>query len=351
MNRRNRELIDLGLTFTIIISTLYVIHQFISPLLWAGIIVVATFPFYQRWRVLFKSRDNLAAALFTLILVILCLLPLSYVLSIIVHESQLFLNYVQEINESGKDAPDFIRDLPMIGGRMVNYWDLHIGQPGNVKEFFSNMHLSLAPTSQFVKSVGGSVLHSSIQIGFTLLCIFFFYRDGELLSAQIQHMGQLFLGKRWRVYITKVPFSLRATVNGTIVVGIGVGVLMGTCYSLLGVPAPTLMGVFTALAAMIPFVVPLVFGIVAIILLIHGSMISAIIVIIWGTLVMFIADHFFKPMLIGGAVQLPFLAVLFSILGGLKTLGILGLFVGPVIMVMFITLWNELRHINTNMDL
>jgi predicted PurR-regulated permease PerM len=140
-------------------------------------------------------------------------------------------------------------------------------------------------------------------------------------------------------------------VNGTIVVGIGVGFLMGICYGLLGVPAPTLMGVFTALAAMIPFVVPLVFGIVALILMMHGAMISAIIVISWGTLVMFTADHFIKPILIGGATQLPFLAVLFSILGGLNTMGILGLFIGPVFMVLFITLWNELQHMNSEVNL
>jgi predicted PurR-regulated permease PerM len=56
---------------------------------------------------------------------------------------------------------------------------------------------------------------------------------------------------------------------------------------------------------------------------------------------MFVADHFIKPVLIGGAIQLPFLAVLFGILGGVETLGLLGLFVGPVIMVLFITLWYE----------
>ena len=77
-------------------------------------------------------------------------------------------------------------------------------------------------------------------------------------------------------------------------------------------------------------------------------MISAIIVIIWGTVVMFTADHFIKPILIGGATQLPFLAVLFSILGGLNTMGILGLFVGPVLMVLFITLWNELQSMKSN---
>ena len=70
-------------------------------------------------------------------------------------------------------------------------------------------------------------------------------------------------------------------------------------------------------------------------------MISAIILVAWGTLVMFIADHFVKPVLIGGAIELPFLAVLFGILGGVETLGVLGLFLGPMVMVLFATLWTE----------
>ena len=56
---------------------------------------------------------------------------------------------------------------------------------------------------------------------------------------------------------------------------------------------------------------------------------------------MFVADHFIKPVMIGGAIELPFLAVLFGILGGVETLGLLGLFIGPMVMVSFITLWQE----------
>ena len=116
---------------------------------------------------------------------------------------------------------------------------------------------------------------------------------------------------------------------------------MGVCYGLVGFPGPTLTGFITAVAAMIPFVVPIVFTIVALILVSQGSIIAAVVVVAWGTFVMFVADHFVKPVLIGGAIRLPFLAVLFGILGGVETLGLLGLFVGPIIMVLFITLWQE----------
>lgn len=341
MNENHKELISIGLTVGIVALAIFIIHRFIPSLIWAGIIVIATYPLYRHWRRFFGTRHNLAALLFTLILVLLLILPLSWLITVLVQESQLFINYLQLINKDGGQVPEFIRQVPWVGNDLVAYWDQNIGQPGSLKYLLSNLHLSLTPASYYLQLVGANLAHRSFQVGFTLLSLFFFYRDGDSLFQEINHVGKFCLGERWFRYAGRLPAALRATVNGTIAVGIGVGVLMGICYALIHFPAPTLMGFITAFAAMIPFVVPLVFAIIAAILFFNGGLIAAIIVVVWGTLVMFVADHFIKPVLIGGATQLPFLAVLFGILGGVETLGLLGLFVGPIIMVLFVTLWYE----------
>jgi len=341
MNENHKEVFNIGLTIGILALALFIIHRFIPSMVWASIIVIATYPLYKRWLRLFGARKNLAALLFTLMLALLLIIPVSWLVTVLVKELQVFINYLQLINREGGQAPAFIRDFPVMRNELVAYWDENIGQPGNLKYFLSNLHLSLTPASYYIKQVGVDLAHRGFQLGFTLLSLFFFYRDGDKLFRQINYIGESCLGTRWFRYADKLPSALRATVNGTIAVGIGVGILMGICYGLVNFPAPTLVGFITAFAAMIPFVVPLVFVMVALILFATGGMISAIIVLVWGTVVMFVADHFIKPALIGGAIQLPFLAVLFGILGGVETLGLLGLFVGPIIMVLFITLWYE----------
>jgi predicted PurR-regulated permease PerM len=341
MNENHKELLSISLTVGIVLLALFIIHRFIPSIIWAAIIVIATYPLYRCWRDFFAKHDNVAALLFTIILALLFLLPLSWLVSILVKELQIFINYLQVINREGGQAPAFVEQVPVIGNELVSYWDAHISKPGNVMSLFSNLHMPLTSASYYIKQVGVNLAHRSFQLGFTLLTLFFFYRDGDKLFQQINHIGEFCLGARWFRYADRLPCALRATVNGTIVVGLGVGVSMGFCYFLVDFPAPTLAGFITAFAAMIPFVVPLVFIVVALILLSSGSMIGALVVIIWGTLVMFVADHFIKPVLIGGAIQLPFLAVLFGILGGVETLGLLGLFVGPIIMVLFVTLWEE----------
>ena len=341
MNPNHRELLSIALTLGIILSALFIIHRFLPSLAWAAIIVIASYPLYSRWKRFFGSWKNTSAFLFTLILSAFILLPLSWLFSLLIKEIQLLVNYLQQVNRDGGEAPLFFANIPLISDELREYWDQNVSRPGNVRELLSNIHLNLAPASFYIKKIGLNIVHRGFQLGFTLLTLFFFYRDGDALFKQINHVGEICLGDRWYRYAERLPAALRGTVNGTILVGLGVGVLMGVCYALVAMPAPTLIGFITAFAAMIPFVVPVVFGFVAVFLFATGNIIAAAVVIIWGTFVMFVADHFVKPVLIGGAIKLPFLAVLFGILGGVETLGLQGLFLGPMVMVLFMTLWYE----------
>ena len=97
----------------------------------------------------------------------------------------------------------------------------------------------------------------------------------------------------------------------------------------------------TAVAAMIPFGAILVFAVAALLILAQGSAAWAAAVLLIGLLVVGVADHLIRPTLIGGATRLPFLLVLFGILGGVETLGLLGLFVGPGVMAALVLMWRE----------
>ena len=135
--------------------------------------------------------------------------------------------------------------------------------------------------------------------------------------------------------------SVHGTVDGLVLVGLAEGFLLGIVYLLAGVPHPTLFGLFTAVAAMVPFGAPVVFGIAALLLLTQGSVVAAVIVAVSGMVVSFVADHFFRPTLIGKTTRLPFLWVLLGILGGVETWGLVGLFLGPAVMAALMLLWRE----------
>jgi predicted PurR-regulated permease PerM len=185
-------------------------------------------------------------------------------------------------------------------------------------------------------------MHRAIDVVFAFLCLFFFYKDGPALLSQTEAIGHHLIGdKRWSLYSTKVPIAIRATVNGLVLVGLAEGLLLGIAYEFANVPSAVLWAAATGVLAIIPFGAPLAFGAVAALLLFGGNTVGAVVIVVWGAIVLFVADHFVRPSMIGNATKLPFLAVLLGILGGVETLGLIGLFVGPVVITLFVTLWHE----------
>lgn len=341
MNRNHRDLISMMLTIAIVVLSLFIIHKFIAPMLWAAMIAISTFPLYQRFEKKFGSYKNTSALLFTVIVSLFIVLPISWLATLLVKEFHHFTTYLIHLNTHGQEVPSWINKLPWFKKELTNVWEKYLAKPGSIKDMLMHWGGALTPAGYYVKIIGTSLAHRSVQLGFSLLSLFFFYRDGEVLSRQIDAVGEYCLSHRWHRFSQHLPQALRSIVNGTIVVGMGVGILLGVGYWILGLSAPALAGFITAIAAMVPFVAPIVFGSVALMFLVQSAFISSIAILVWGSLVMFFADHFVKPLLIGGAVRLPFLAVLFGILGGVETLGLLGLFIGPIVMVLFVTLWQE----------
>jgi predicted PurR-regulated permease PerM len=99
--------------------------------------------------------------------------------------------------------------------------------------------------------------------------------------------------------------------------------------------------------AVIPFGAPLAFGVAALYLAAMGGTLTGAAVFCFGLIVVFVADHFVRPVIIGGAARLPFLWVLLGILGGLETFGVIGLFLGPAIMAALISLWRDWTETDT----
>jgi predicted PurR-regulated permease PerM len=342
MNANHRELLSIIFTTIIVLLTIYVAQRFFLPVAWAAVIAIVSWPVYVRIERWLGQRRALASALLTTIITCAVALPLFWILLIIIKETHLLINFLMSANAHGERSPQWLEKLPWIGNYLGNIWNDTLGQPQGISDLLSSGSIgSLKPFNDVIRRFGIQVAHRGFIFAFVIICLFFFYKDGSKIRAQINAIGHHCLGDRWYLYAKTVPSSLKATVNGLVLVGAGVGILMGISYAIVGIPAPALLGALTAILAMIPFGAPIIFGIVTLILIAQGHLMVGIILFAWGALIMFIADHFIRPSLIGGAMQLPFLAVLFGILGGVETLGLIGLFLGPAIMVLFITLWRE----------
>ena len=136
--------------------------------------------------------------------------------------------------------------------------------------------------------------------------------------------------------------SVRGAVNGLVLVGFGVAIVMSAAYAIAGVVHPFIWGLATGLLGMVPFGAMVVLLGVVLFLVAAGATTTAIWLGVFGVALIFIADHFVRPVFMSGPAKLPLVLALLGIVGGLETFGILGLFLGPTLLAVMVAVWREL---------
>jgi len=331
----------LALVAALIGFGLWTIGNFLPALAWASVLAIAIWPLYERaqrrWP---PGRHNvLMPTLFTLAIGILFGLPFVVLAVQGAREVQDILALYHKATTSGIAVPDWVSHLPFGGQAVEHWWSDNLANP--VEKNAILQRVNRASVLQIGQNVGRAVARRIVVFFFTLMTLFFLLKDGRGVVRDLLIASQRLFGARGERIARQMVSSVHGTVDGLVLVGLGEGVLMGIAYAVAGVPHPTLLGGLTALAAMVPFVVTFVFAGVGILLVVQGSVGAAIAIVAIGTVLVLVADHFIRPALIGGATRLPFLWVLFGILGGVETWGIVGLFVGPALMAALILLWRE----------
>jgi predicted PurR-regulated permease PerM len=329
------------LALALLLLGLWTLHEFLPALVWASIFAIALWPLYRRACTRFPpGRHNvLMPSLFTLGITLVFLLPLALIVVPLGHDAHGVFIWIQQARKDGIPPPEFLSSLPLVGQQAKAWWISNLADPAAASALLQRVDQADLLTRS--REFGSMLLHRIVLFGFTLLTLFFLFRDGEHLGAQMRRASRRLFGPDGERIAAQMVASVHGTVDGLVLVGLGEGVLLGVAYAFAGVPHPTLFGLLTAIAAMIPFGAPVLFGLAALLLLAQGSTLAAIAVVVFGMVVSFIADHFIRPVLIGGTTRLPFIWVLLGILGGIGVWGLLGLFVGPALMAALILLWRE----------
>ncbi len=338
---RSQQAARILLAAALTAAGLWILQSFLPALAWAGVFAIATWPLYERAQRRWPAgRHNiLIPILFTAAVALLFIVPFGLVAVQLGREAHFAMQWIMQARDQGVPTPEWVARLPWLGAQAAQWWQANLADPQGSAELLGR--LGRGEWVGFSRHVGQQVVHRLVLFGFTLLALFFLFRDGRHLTEQMLVASRRAFGPRGERIGRQMIASVHGTVDGLVLVGLGEGVLLGIAYYVAGVPHPAMLGSLTALAAMIPFGAPLVFGAAALLLLAQGATIAAIGVFAFGLTVTFIADHAVRPALIGGATRLPFLWVLLGILGGVETCGLLGLFLGPAVMAALILLWRE----------
>jgi len=331
--------VTLGIGLTLL--GMYLLEGFLGALVWSVILAIATWPLYLRAQRRFGTgRHNIALPLlFTAAVALLFAVPLTLAAVQLSHEARLATALVVDARQNGMAAPDWLARLPVGAPWATSWWDANLRDPADARALLGRV--DRAQVTVFGREFGAQLAHRAIMFGFTVAALFFLFRDGPVLIAQARVAGRRLFGSQGEELGRQIVASVHGTVDGLVLVGLGIGGVLGVGYWLAGAPHPVLLGAFTAVAAMVPMGASIVLGIASLLVLTTASTAAAIGLFAGGMVTIFIADHAIRPALIGGATRLPFLWVLLGILGGVETFGLLGLFLGPAIMAALILLWRE----------
>jgi len=319
----------------------WILHRFLAALAWAGVLAIALWPVYRRLaRALPGDKARIVAPLLvTLSVGLVFTIPFIYVAVEGAREIRIVLQFLIEAQHNGVPVPEWVPQLPFVGGTVAEWWRDNLSDPNAAQELLGRLKPGSMAAS--ARLYGAAITHRLIIFGFTLLTLFFLFRDGALFSRQLLRVSDRLLGPDGERVGRHMVQAVLATVNGLVLVGLGEGALIGVAYIIAGLPHPVSIAALTGVLAVIPFGAPLAFGAAALYLAATGSTIAGTAVLCFGLVVVFVADHAVRPAIIGGAARLPFLWVLLGILGGLETFGIIGLFLGPAIMAALISLWRD----------
>jgi predicted PurR-regulated permease PerM len=326
------------LLFVLGISAIFLsmIHQFLMTIFMAALFSALLSPLYHRILLFLKGRENAASLLTILIIVCLILLPLAALIGIVVtqaiHVSESITPWIQKFIEQPTIASDFLLKIPHYD-KILPHRDMILQKLGGLVGSTSTLLINS------LSSITKVTLNAAIMSIIMLYTMFYFLVDGKKLLYKILYYIPL-ENKDEQQLLERFTSVTRATIKGTLIIGIIQGTLCGTGFAIAGIPSPVFWGCLMAVASIIPSVgTAIVWGPALLILLLNKDIGSAITVGIFCGLIAGNADNLLRPRLVGKDTEMHDLFILFSTFGGITMFGIIGVIVGPIIAALFVSIW------------
>jgi len=314
------------------------LRPFITVLEWAAVLVIVFYPIHKRLAQKIERR-GLSALLSSLLVVVILVLPLTF----------LTMALVNELSSTARNLPAHVAQLmdpeAPITGRVSKWIHDHVAVDTARSQEFVIEQLKAAGAVLLGQSLGlvGNILSAIVKVFFVIITMYYLFRDGDKIVRALP--GALPLDhEQSAAIISRTSQVVSASVYGVVTIAMLQGVLGGLAFWILGVPAPILWGAVLALVCMIPIAGSFFVWLPAsIYLMLTGHWTKAVLLILWGALVISTIDNFLRPKLIKNQTKLHELFVFFSVLGGMSVFGLLGIVLGPVVLAIALGLLNTFK--------
>ncbi|MCX8117953.1 MAG: AI-2E family transporter [Desulfobacterota bacterium] len=342
MRREHIFLIFILLLASLTFYYLYrILSPFLTPLLWAILLAIVFYPLFLKLQRFFKEKKVLPALIMTFFVLLLILLPAGLLIVALANEVIDFYHRLEEMIKTGQlqSYLDRLLEFSMVKKgmeRLKPYVDVSQADPINflLKNVQQISTFLFTQTSNLLRSISTFL----VSFFFTLLSLYYFFKDGDRLLKNLREILPL-RPKEREIILQRFKEMVSATIYGGILIAILQGALGGFSFWILGLSSPIFWGTAMAFLSFIPMGgTALIWGPAAILLLFQGAFLRGLLLLALGVLLIGMVDNFLRPLFVSSRTNIHPLLLFFSVLGGIQAFGMIGLVAGPLIMTLSLTL-------------
>ncbi|MBS0342328.1 MAG: AI-2E family transporter YdiK [Proteobacteria bacterium] len=340
MNEPRRDLAQITfgvLSIALLIgSSLWVLRPFLGATIWAVMVVVASWPALLWFESKLWGRRWMAVIVMVVILLLLFVLPLTMAIVTIADHADTVSGWVKDLIAQGPpDLPSWVRNLPLVGEKINAFWNDLIA--AGVVGLEAKAAPYVGRVTSWVVSQAGVVGSLTVQFMLTVAIAGVMYAGGEGAAAVVRRFGRRIGGVRGEEAIVLAGKAIRGVALGVGVTAIIQSVVGGIGLAIAGVPLAALLTAVMFMLCIIQVGPTLVLLPATIWVFWHTSTGWGVFLAVW-TLVVGTMDNFLRPWLIKRGADLPLLLIFAGVIGGLLGFGLVGIFVGPVMLAVSYTL-------------
>jgi predicted PurR-regulated permease PerM len=333
-----RTVLSVLLIGVLIAASFWILRPFLLSIVWAAMIVVATWPLMLKVQARLRRR-GWAVTVMSGGMLLVFVVPLLLTIQTLIDHADTITRWTSSLATAAiPPPPDWVARIPLLGARIAERWaDIAAGEKG---ELVSRLAPYASDAAHWLFAALGGVGLLTIQFLLTVIITVIMYTRGEAAREALIGFGRRLAGDRGASVVVLAGQAIRAVALGVVVTALVQTILAGIGLAVTGIP---FAGLLTAaiLLLTIAQIGPLVVLIPAVIWLYwHDETISATVLLVW-SIVVGMVDNILRPMLIRRGADLPLLLIFAGVIGGLLSFGIIGLFVGPVVLAVSYTMLRE----------
>lgn len=339
MEKRIEQLAQIFAILILVIGCYFVLKPFVVATLMAAVVCISSWPAYEWVLQRFKGRRNWAATSMTFALVLVVIVPLAFVAYSLSDNVMAIYGFISGLVQRGPiEPPAWVITLPMIGTSVHDYWHM---LATNHEEMVALTERILEPTKKILIASGYVLGQGVIEMSLATFIAFYFYRYGVELMRFVDGVMTHVIGTQAQDITKIIKKTVRSVMYGLLGTSIAQGIVATIGFAIAGVPAALLLGFATAVLALLPIGPPILWGGATIWLVFQGDIGWAFFMLAWGVVLISGVDNIVLPLLMSRGSTLPFVLLLFGVLGGVVAFGFVGVFIGPTLLAVGLKLMEQ----------